>query len=49
MGRDINIFAGFKHIAIKKKDSTAADDGKISTNLFDMIEEVEEIPVDTPL
>ena len=49
MGRDINIFAGFKHIAIKKKDNTTADDSKILTNLFDMIEEVEEIPVNTPL
>ena len=48
MGRDINIFAGFKHIAVKK-DTMMADDGKQTTNLFDMIEEVEEIPVDTPL
>ena len=48
MGREINIFAGFKHLMVKKDDA-ATDDGTSSRTLFDMIEEVEEVPVETPL
>ncbi len=45
MGREISIFCGYKHTERSEEAKEEGDEQK----LFDVIEEVEETPITTPL
>ncbi len=46
MGREISIFCGYKHFVKSEESNT---EGGEEAKLFDVIEEVEEKPISTPL
>ena len=48
MGREIQLVAGYKYSPPPKDESAVLKDGS-STGLFDMIEDMEENPIQTPL
>jgi len=49
-GRKLQITAGFQHfVPTKSVGSKSKTSSRESTQLFDVIEDIDEVPIDTPL